>query len=103
MIFGHFSKVVALLLMHILAYFVFIDLWAFSKGISLAFDAHFGIFFIYSVFGYFPKGLVLPLMHVLPYFVYNDFWAFAKGVSLAFDAYCAIFFRSRVLGISQRC
>ena len=46
MIFGHFSKVLALLLMHILAYFLFNDFWAFFKGVSLAFDAYFGIFFI---------------------------------------------------------
>ena len=46
MIFGHFSKVVTLLLMHILAYFLFIDFWAFSKGVSPAFYAHFSIFFI---------------------------------------------------------
>ena len=46
MIFGHLSKLLALLMMHILAYFVFIDFWAFSKGVSLAFHAHFGILFI---------------------------------------------------------
>ena len=46
MIFGHFTKVLAMLLMHILAYILFIDFGALSKGVSLAFDAHFGIFCI---------------------------------------------------------
>ena len=43
---GHFPKVLALLLIHILEYFLFNHVWAVSKGVRLTLDAYFGIFFI---------------------------------------------------------
>ena len=54
MIFGHFPKGLALLLMHILEYFYLI------------------------IFGHFPKGLALLLMHILVYCLFNHFWALSK-------------------------
>ena len=70
MIFGHFTKVLALLFMHILAYFLYHDFWTFSKVLALL------------------------LMHILEYFLFIDFWAFSKGVTNAFYAHFGIFFIS---------